>query len=84
MKQVVFYMLYSAKNESVLAGMKSIVGSVTGGTKQTQEMLDFCASHKIYPEIEVVPIQYVNEALERFIKKDVKYRFVIDVANSLK
>ena len=63
--------------------MKSIVGIVMGGTKQTQEMLDFCASHKIYQEIEIVPIQYVNEALERFIKKDVKYRFVIDVANSL-
>lgn len=47
-------------------------------------MLDFCASHKIYPEIEVIPIQYSNEALERLIKKDVKYRFVIDIANSLK
>lgn len=69
---------------NLILGMKSIVGSVTGGTKQTQEMLDFCASHKIYPEIEIVPIQYVNEALERLVKKDVKYRFVIDVGNSLK
>ncbi|XP_059286582.1 probable cinnamyl alcohol dehydrogenase 1 isoform X1 [Lycium ferocissimum] len=69
---------------NLILGMKSIVGSVTGGTKQTQEMLDFCASHKIYPEIEIVPIQYANEALERLIKKDVKYRFVIDVGNSLK
>ncbi|GAA0167606.1 oxidoreductase [Lithospermum erythrorhizon] len=65
-------------------GMKTISGSITGGTKQTQEMLDFCASHKIYPEIEKIPIQYANEALERLIKKDIKYRFVIDVANSLK
>lgn len=64
--------------------MKSISGSATGGTKQTQEMLDFCAAHKIYPNIEIVPIQYVNEALERLIKRDVKYRFVIDVENSLK
>lgn len=64
--------------------MKTIAGSLTGGTKQTQEMLDFCAAHKIYPEIEIVPIQYANEALERLIKKDVKYRFVIDVGNSLK
>lgn len=64
--------------------MKSIVGSVTGGTKQIQEMLDFCASNKIYPEIEIVPIQYANEALERLIKKDVKYSFVIDVGKSLK
>ncbi|XP_073043230.1 probable cinnamyl alcohol dehydrogenase 1 [Primulina eburnea] len=63
---------------------RSISGSVTGGTKQTQEMLNFCASHKIYPQIEMIPIQYVNEALERLIKKDVKYRFVIDIANSLK
>ncbi|KAJ8560973.1 hypothetical protein K7X08_027163 [Anisodus acutangulus] len=69
---------------NLVLGMKSIVGSVTGGTKQTQEMLDFCAAHKIYPEIEIVPIQYANEALERLIKKDVKYRFVIDVGNSLK
>ncbi|CAH9068678.1 unnamed protein product [Cuscuta europaea] len=65
-------------------GMKCIAGSITGGTKLTQEMLEFCASHKIYPEIEMIPIQYVNEALERLIKKDVKYRFVIDVGSSLK
>ncbi|XP_021812533.1 probable cinnamyl alcohol dehydrogenase 1 [Prunus avium] len=69
---------------SLLLGMKSISGSGTGGTKQTQEMLDFCAAHKIYPNIEIVPIQYVNEALERLIKRDVKYRFVIDVESSLK
>ncbi|KAB2634288.1 cinnamyl alcohol dehydrogenase 1 [Pyrus ussuriensis x Pyrus communis] len=69
---------------SLIIGMKSISGSGTGGTKQTQEMLDFCAAHKIYPNIEIVPIQYVNEALERLIKRDVKYRFVIDVENSLK
>jgi cinnamyl-alcohol dehydrogenase len=46
-------------------------------------MLDFCGAHKIYPEVEVIPIQYANEALERLIKKDVKYRFVIDIENSL-
>ncbi|PQM42644.1 putative cinnamyl alcohol dehydrogenase 1 [Prunus yedoensis var. nudiflora] len=69
---------------SLIRGMKSISGSATGGTKQTQEMLDFCAAHKIYPNIEIVPIQYVNEALERLIKRDVKYRFVIDVESSLK
>lgn len=64
--------------------MKTISGSITGGTKQTQEMLDFCAAHKIFPEVEIIPIQYANEALERLIKKDVKYRFVIDIENSLK
>uniref|UniRef100_A0A5B7A3R9 Putative cinnamyl alcohol dehydrogenase 1 n=1 Tax=Davidia involucrata TaxID=16924 RepID=A0A5B7A3R9_DAVIN len=69
---------------SLIMGMKTISGSVTGGTKQTQEMLDFCAAHKIYPEIEIIPIQYANEALERLIKRDVKYRFVIDIENTLK
>lgn len=64
--------------------MKSISGSVAGGTKEMQEMLDFCAAQKIYPNIEIVPIQYVNEAIERLIKKDVKYRFVVDIENSLK
>lgn len=64
--------------------MRNISGSVTGGTKQTQEMLDYCAANQIYPNIEIVPIQYANEALERLINKDVKYRFVIDIENSLK
>ncbi|XP_037497946.1 probable cinnamyl alcohol dehydrogenase 1 isoform X2 [Jatropha curcas] len=65
-------------------GMKSITGSVVGGTRVTQEMLEFCAAHKIYPKIEIIPIQYVNEALQRVINKDVRYRFVIDIENSLK
>ncbi|KAH6774059.1 cinnamyl-alcohol dehydrogenase [Perilla frutescens var. hirtella] len=69
---------------SLNLGSKIVAGSLTGGTKQTQEMLVFCAEHKIYPEIELIPIQYCNEAIERVVKKDVKYRFVIDIANSLK
>nr|GMC99838.1 probable cinnamyl alcohol dehydrogenase 1 [Ipomoea batatas] len=69
---------------SLNLGMKCIAGSITGGTKLTQELLEFCASQKIYPEIDIIPIQYVNEALERLIKKDVKYRFVIDIGGSLK
>ncbi|KAL8161956.1 hypothetical protein V2J09_013445 [Rumex salicifolius] len=69
---------------NLFMGMRSIVGSTTGGTKDTQEMLEFCASHGVYPNVEVVPITYANEALERLIKKDVKYRFVIDIENSLK
>ncbi|KAA8550497.1 hypothetical protein F0562_002181 [Nyssa sinensis] len=68
----------------LLRGMKSISGSASGGTKETQEMLNFCAARKIYPEIEVIPIQNINEAFERLIKRDVKYRFVIDIDNSLK
>ncbi|XP_056175668.1 probable cinnamyl alcohol dehydrogenase 1 isoform X1 [Syzygium oleosum] len=68
---------------SLLMGMRSISGSAVGGTKRTQEMLEFCAEHEIHPEIEVIPIQYANEALERLQKNDVKYRFVIDIKNSL-
>lgn len=66
-----------------MAGMKTVAGSITGGTRVTQEMLDFCAAHKIYPNIELVPIQYANEALERLVKKDVKFRFVLDIEKSL-
>jgi len=69
---------------SLNIGAKTVAGSCPGGTKETQEMLDFCAAKKIYPEIEIVPIQYANEALERLIKRDVKYRFVINIENSLK
>lgn len=65
------------------SGSRAISGSMTGGTKDTQEMLEFCAANKVYPDIEVIQIQYINEALERLIKKDVKYRFVIDTENSL-
>ncbi|XWS48696.1 hypothetical protein CRYUN_Cryun13aG0098500 [Craigia yunnanensis] len=65
-------------------GTRTISGSVTGGTKVTHEMLDFCAARKIYPQIELIPIQYANKALERLIKKDVKYRFEIDIENTLK
>ncbi|KAI3440029.1 PKS_ER domain-containing protein [Psidium guajava] len=68
---------------TLLMGMKSISGSAVGGVKRTQEMIDFCAEHEIYPETEVIPIQYANEALERLQKSDVKYRFVIDIENSL-
>ncbi|EEF43494.1 probable cinnamyl alcohol dehydrogenase 1 [Ricinus communis] len=68
---------------SLNLGMKTVSGSITGGTQVTQEMLDFCAAHKIYPKIELVPIDYANAALERLVKRDVKYRFVIDIENSL-
>lgn len=67
-----------------IVGMKTVSGSITGGTREIQEMIDFCAAKKIHPMIEVVPIQYANEALERMIKRDVKYRFVLDIESSLK
>lgn len=67
-----------------MTGSKTFAGSITGGTKDTQEMIDFCAANDIHPNIEVIPIEYANEALERLVNRDVKYRFVIDIANSLK
>nr|POF02657.1 putative cinnamyl alcohol dehydrogenase 1 [Quercus suber] len=69
---------------SLNIGMKTVSGSVIGDTKSTQEMIDYCRAQKIYPNIEVIPIHYANEALERLIKRDVRYWFVTDVENSLK
>lgn len=57
-------------------------GSDIGGIKETQEMLDFCAKHNITSEIELISMDYINTAMERLAKSDVRYRFVIDVANS--
>nr|QSL78022.1 Alcohol dehydrogenase like, zinc-type 2 cytoplasmic [Nigella sativa] len=68
----------------LLMGRKLVSGSAIGGIKETQEMIDFAAKHNITADIEVIPIDYVNTAMERLVKGDVKYRFVIDVANSLK
>ncbi|KAF6138752.1 hypothetical protein GIB67_040884 [Kingdonia uniflora] len=68
---------------SLLTGSGAIFGSVAGGTKDMLEMLDFCATNSIHPEV-VIPIQYVNKVLERIENRDVKYQFVIDVKNSFK
>ncbi|KAG9440141.1 hypothetical protein H6P81_020306 [Aristolochia fimbriata] len=68
----------------LLAGRKTVAGSCIGGMKETQEMLDFAAKHGIKADIEVIPIDYVNTAMERLAKADVRYRFVIDIANTLK
>lgn len=57
---------------------RRIMGSLIGGIRETQEMLDFCAIHKITSDVEVIPASYINEAYERTIRSDVKYRFVID------
>ncbi|PON31714.1 Alcohol dehydrogenase superfamily, zinc-type, partial [Parasponia andersonii] len=61
-----------------------VVGSCVGGMNETREMIDFAAKHNITPDIEVVPMNYVNTALERLSKGDVRYRFVIDIGNTLK
>jgi uncharacterized zinc-type alcohol dehydrogenase-like protein len=65
---------------SLTSGRRSLAGSQIGGIAETQEMLDFCAKHKLACDIEVVPIQRVNEAYDRVLKSDVRYRFVIDMA----
>ncbi|KAI9111967.1 hypothetical protein K1719_017657 [Acacia pycnantha] len=68
-----------------IMGRKTIAGSAGGGTKESQEMIDFAAAkHNITSDIEqLIPMDYVNIALERVSKNDVKYRFVIDAANTL-
>ena len=60
---------------------RRIAGSLIGGIAETQEMLDFCAEHNIVSDIEMIDIQTINEAYERMLKSDVKYRFVIDMAS---
>ncbi|EXB62434.1 putative mannitol dehydrogenase [Morus notabilis] len=68
----------------LLMGRKIVAGSGIGGMKETQEMIDFAAKHNITAEVEVIPMDYVNTAMERLLKADVRYRFVIDIANTLK
>jgi cinnamyl-alcohol dehydrogenase len=67
-----------------LVGRKIVAASLIGGIKETQEMIDFAAKHNVKPDIEIIPIDYVNIAMERLLKADVKYRFVIDIGNTLK
>jgi uncharacterized zinc-type alcohol dehydrogenase-like protein len=66
---------------SLIGGRHSLSGSAIGGIRETQEMLDFCGEHNITSDVEVIPIQKVNEAFERLVKADVKYRFSIDMAS---
>ena len=66
---------------ALIFGRKSVSGSLIGGIKETQEMLDFCGEHNITSDVEIIPIQKVNEAYERLVKSDVKYRFSIDMAS---
>jgi uncharacterized zinc-type alcohol dehydrogenase-like protein len=64
---------------TLINGRRSLAGSVIGGIRETQEMLDFCSKHNLSSDIETIPIQKVNEAYERVVKSDVRYRFVIDM-----
>lgn len=65
----------------LIMGRKSVAGSVIGGIAETQELLDFCGKHGITSDVEVINIRNINEAYERMLKSDVKYRFVIDLAS---
>ncbi len=65
----------------LIMARRSFSGSLIGGMPETQEMLDFCAQHNITSDVEVIPIQKINEAYERLVKSDVKYRFSIDMAS---
>ncbi|WP_448638950.1 hypothetical protein [Geodermatophilus sp. URMC 63] len=65
---------------SLIGGRRSFAGSMIGGIAETQEMLDVCAEHGIGAEVEVIAADHVNEAYERVLGSDVRYRFVIDAA----
>ena len=65
----------------LIAKRRRLAGSLIGGIRETQEMLNFCAEHGVAADVEVIPIQYINEAYERLLKSDVRYRFVIDIAS---
>ena len=66
---------------SLIMKRRSLAGSLIGGIRETQEMLDFCAEHGVAADVEVIPIDQINEAYERMLKNDVRYRFVIDIAS---
>lgn len=66
---------------SLLGGNKRLVGSQIGGIKETQEMLDYCAAKKIVADVEVIPVEKINDAYERMLKNDVRYRFVLDTTS---
>src|SRR5580704_1446451 len=71
----------SVPAHSLVSRRRTVAGSMIGGIAETQEMLDFCTEHNITSDVEVIPIQQINEAYERTIKGQVKYRFVIDIAS---
>ena len=68
------------KATSLIHGNRNLSGSLIGGIAETQEMLDYCGKHGIAAEVEIIPMQKINEAYERMLKNDVHYRFVIDIA----
>ncbi|OMP06053.1 Alcohol dehydrogenase superfamily, zinc-type [Corchorus capsularis] len=75
---------YELPAASLILGRKLVGGSNVGGLEETQEMIDFAAKHNVTANVEVIPMDYVNTAFERLAKADVRYRFVIDIGNTLK
>lgn len=71
----------SLSTTPLVLGRRSVAGSVIGGIKETQELLDFCGEHNVVSDVELIEMEYINQAYERMLKSDVKYRFVIDVKN---
>ena len=69
------------KANPLVSRRRSLSGSMIGGIRETQEMLDYCAEHNIVSDVEVIPMQQINEAYDRMLKSDVRYRFVIDLAS---
>ena len=64
----------------MILGRRTVAGSLIGGIKETQELLDFCGEHNITADVEMINMADINAAYERMLKSDVKYRFVIDIA----
>ena len=75
--------MYTVRVAVLFTANKTLAGSIIGGMSDTQEMLDLAAKHGVTADIEVVGADYVNTAMERLAKADVRYRFVIDIGNTL-
>ena len=65
----------------LLFGHKKVAGSIIGGIRETQEMLDFCGEHNVTADIEMIGAHEIDQAYDRLLKNDVKYRFVVDIAS---
>lgn len=77
------YLFWAKRSIYEKIGRKTVAGSYFGGMKEIQEMVDFAAKHNITADIEVISMDYVNTAMGRLAKSDVRYRFVIDIGNTL-
>lgn len=71
--------LSNVNGGTLIRKRRNLAGSLIGGIRETQEMLDFCGEHQVLPEVEMIDMQEINQAWDRVVKADVKYRFVIDM-----